>query len=879
MLIGACNLVLRPIHACLQAAGSQRSNMMTVQSDCDQRDERLGWMGDANLSGDSMVLNFKYGAFLMSFFRVMLDELNPDGSSVDVAPNVRYGGRPADISWGTATIAFPYAAWKGDGDLGPAKASMAGLVAHVGNIGTQCKGVAGVTCPTKYGDWVPPNPPGKGQGPKPTKPFTSAFSYVDAAQKVAELARAVGNTTLADQLDALHAKLGDDFNAAFAKNGTYDNGVMTTFTLPLHLGIVPAAAKAAVQKNLLDMVATTYKDHNMCGIIGMKFLFEQLAAMGREDTALAVLESTSYPSIGFMAYNTYEDATENLWELWDAYTEGVGMNSRNHHMFSSYSKYASHPILFGCGLCPFRSVAGLCPVAPKHSTLTNAGVWSTAGVCTLTGVGVWDRRCVDANCWCVHAHQCVVCCWCVHAHRCWCGPSVCGRQLHGYHHRYLVEHVAGLSHSPGLDGRRTIRFGPAADLGVSSATVRSMLDHGEVSLDWERAGGLQCAKAPAGEVAELSCGRGGGVVKAVRFASWGTPFGSCGSFGADDRCAVSAVRLVERRCLGRANCTVPAAAELLGAAANCAGLSNGELPRLFVEVECDGAQAIHASAKVPLASDATIKIPTAGISAPVLVSGTGAVYSTAAITDGNNRACVTERTLGRAHTCQVTHTPNAPTKPTTPTTLATITDGTAPTKPTIPTAPTTPLPPSLTAPRPPRPPHPPHPCHHHRRSRAHHTHRTHHTLATITDGSAFPTKCCTDLPSHSNTHHANSLLRRRSSVARCNSNSEKKRKKKLTCSNNRAPHRPPRYVTAALGSGVHELTLKAGQVPTSVGPVQIADGAVVGSALQLACPANLRASRVRFASYGALMCLCCTGAEPLTLRNGDLARPSAIARR
>ena len=60
---------------------------------------------------------------------------------------------------------------------------------------------------------MPPNPPGKGQGPKPTKPFTSAFSYVDAAQKVAELARAVGNITLADQMDKLHTKLGNDFNA------------------------------------------------------------------------------------------------------------------------------------------------------------------------------------------------------------------------------------------------------------------------------------------------------------------------------------------------------------------------------------------------------------------------------------------------------------------------------------------------------------------------------------------------------------------------------------------------------------------------------------------------------------------------------------------
>ena len=63
-------------------------------------------------------------------------------------------------------------------------------------------------------------------------------------------------------------------------------------------------------------------------------------------------------------------------------------------------------------------------------------------------------------------------------------------------------------------------------------------------------------QAPASEVAELSCGRNGGMIKAVRFASWGTPFGSCGSFGADDNCAVPAERLVERLCLGRSNCTL-----------------------------------------------------------------------------------------------------------------------------------------------------------------------------------------------------------------------------------------------------------------------------------------------------------------------------------
>ena len=61
----------------------------------------------------------------------------------------------------------------------------------------------------------------------------------------------------------------------------YDNGVMTTYTLPLHMGIVPAASKAAVQKNLLDRCMTKNKGHTDTGIIGFKFLFEQLAAMGK----------------------------------------------------------------------------------------------------------------------------------------------------------------------------------------------------------------------------------------------------------------------------------------------------------------------------------------------------------------------------------------------------------------------------------------------------------------------------------------------------------------------------------------------------------------------------------------------------------------------
>ena len=97
------------------AVGAQRSNMMTVPTDCDQRDERLGWMGDADLSGESMLINYDSGAFLSMFMANMDSEVDPDGSLTDVVPFVRYGNRPGDPSWTAAFIEVAYQLWKIDG--------------------------------------------------------------------------------------------------------------------------------------------------------------------------------------------------------------------------------------------------------------------------------------------------------------------------------------------------------------------------------------------------------------------------------------------------------------------------------------------------------------------------------------------------------------------------------------------------------------------------------------------------------------------------------------------------------------------------------------------------------------------------------------------
>lgn len=514
------------------AVGAQRSNQMTVLTDCDQRDERLGWMGDANLSGWSIAMNFDVLAFFQSFLSVMADETDADGSGVDVAPNVRYGNRPGDISW---TAAFPTVTrvlYHVSNDLATAKTHFAKLMLQLGSVSTQCHGKADGGCPTLYGDWCPPPVKvGAGQGPKPPKPFTSAASFIGETADMLTLSTALGDTTTAAELAASKTKLDASFNAGFfnAGNATYGNGVMSTFSIPLHLGLVPPASLPAVQKGLLDTLQSA-ANHNYCGIIGMKYLFSALAGMGRKDTALAVLEQVDYPSLGYMAYNTLEPATENLWELPDAPFEGTGMNSRNHHMFSSYSLY-------------------------------------------------------------------------------------------------LVEEVAGIRQAAGSVGHRDVRFAPAGTLGLRGAQATVETAHGTLAFEWERAGGLQCAKSVGGGPVELSCGTGGGVIAAVQFASHGRPHGVCGALGSTDGCHADLVGTLTARCVGRGNCTAVPPVAVDG----CDDATPGDPSWTHVQFVCSAPESITATVTVPIGSTGTIELPTSGVSRPVVtLNGAKARASTTA---------------------------------------------------------------------------------------------------------------------------------------------------------------------------------------------------------------------------------------------------------
>ena len=308
----------------------QRSNLMSVPTDCCQRDERLGWMGDAGLSSDSMALNFHTNAFHPHFAQLIADELD-NGSLADIAPFYRYGTRPADPSWGAAFPQLLWVLYHYYGDLDTVRQFFPMLTQYLDFMTSQVERSGIGKLYGYYGDWVPPPP-----HLKVDISFTSAFSYLNNIKQAGEMAVAINDTVTARKYSQLFQVQSENFNKAFLNGTHYLNGLQVTYVLPLYLEIVPSEIKPQLVSAFINQLKGSDQAHITAGIIGAKFILPVLIRLKQHDLAIEIVQQTSYPSWGFMIHNQYEPAT-TVWELWNSLNGSADMDSRNHHMFSSVS--------------------------------------------------------------------------------------------------------------------------------------------------------------------------------------------------------------------------------------------------------------------------------------------------------------------------------------------------------------------------------------------------------------------------------------------------------------------------------------------------------------------------------------------------------------
>jgi len=300
---------------------SLKTNLHSIPTDCNQRDERMGWLGDAHLTAEQAMMNFDMGAFYTKFIQDIRDVQDKDGTLTDTVPHI-WGQRPADPAWGTAYPLLCWYMYRYYGDESLLTAQYEGVKDYVEFLRTKAKG--DLLDFSHYGDWVAIE--------KTPGDFVSSFYYYYDVIALMKMAEALGYdseiktyTSLADKIKtAFHKKYFD------AESRSYANGTQTANILPLFLDIVPEEDIGSVFGNLRTDILYKNNTHLTTGIIGTKYLMEVLTKFHSSDLAYELATQTSYPSWGYMIAN----GATTLWELWQHKT-GPSMNSHNHPMFGS----------------------------------------------------------------------------------------------------------------------------------------------------------------------------------------------------------------------------------------------------------------------------------------------------------------------------------------------------------------------------------------------------------------------------------------------------------------------------------------------------------------------------------------------------------------
>ncbi len=332
----------------------QKSNFLEVPTDCPQRDERLGWTGDAQVFIRTACFNMDVQAFFNKWMRDARDAQSPNGGIPSVIPDRgfipnREDGGPA---WSDANIICPWTIYLCYGDhkiLEDHYSSMQRYVDFLKNH--RCKGLIrshpDVDEWGGYGDWLALDDSGKTEGITPRDLIGTAFYAYDISI-MARVAVVLGHQEDASHYKKLHGEIVQAFQNRFmTPEGLLTSATQTSYVLALHFGLVPEKLlPAAVGELIRDIKKRGF--HIATGFVGTPYILEVLETHGHLDIAYKLLEQETFPSWLFPVKN----GATTIWERWDGWTpqkgfQDKGMNSFNHYAYGAV------------GAWMYRSVAGL----------------------------------------------------------------------------------------------------------------------------------------------------------------------------------------------------------------------------------------------------------------------------------------------------------------------------------------------------------------------------------------------------------------------------------------------------------------------------------------------------------------------------------------
>jgi alpha-L-rhamnosidase len=309
-----------------------RGNYRSIPTDCPQRDERQGWLGDRSAESRGETYLFDVAAFYEKWVNDIADSQTPQGSVSDVCP--AYWPLYSDnVTWPASFFIVAAHFYEQYGDRQVIRKHYKAMTKWMTHMQTYLKG--DLMPRDSYGDWCPPprnralvHTKDPARDTDHTLLGTAYFFYL--LRLMARNARLLGELQDARDFDGLAEQLRRAFNAKYFNPITaqYSNGSQTSSILPLAFGMVPESQRKRVLEVLVEKIKLQSGGRIAAGLIGCQWLMQLLSDNGHADLAYEIARQKTYPSWGYM---TSRGAT-TVWELWNGDTAAPWMNSHNHLM-------------------------------------------------------------------------------------------------------------------------------------------------------------------------------------------------------------------------------------------------------------------------------------------------------------------------------------------------------------------------------------------------------------------------------------------------------------------------------------------------------------------------------------------------------------------
>lgn len=338
-----------------------KGNFVDIPTDCPQRDERLGWTGDAEFFFRTATFNGKVDNFFRKWLRSLRDDQTPRGGIPSVVPDIFFGHMgDYGCGWADCCTIIPWQHYMAYGDIEILREQYASMKAWVDFLLGKCDNYLLNTLNQPYGDWLfwSQDNDRSGESAVTSKALAAQCFMAGSTEIVAKSAELLGKADEAAHYYAELGKVREAFmNEYVTPNGLISSDTQTAYVLALYFGLLPENLRQQAADRLAAN-AKKYGYHVTTGFLGTPHICEVLSEYGYSDVAYKLLLQESCPS---WIYPVKLGAT-TIWERWDSIKpDGSiigGMNSFNHYSYGSIGDWL------------YRYAVGIRETSPGYRSFT-----------------------------------------------------------------------------------------------------------------------------------------------------------------------------------------------------------------------------------------------------------------------------------------------------------------------------------------------------------------------------------------------------------------------------------------------------------------------------------------------------------------------------